>query len=335
MEVLVVNHSRWGQRVDRLVCMAGNDEEETAQSEGLISTGFWIGPRSTMRMTLKGQCNQRGKTTLGPLAVEASDPLGLIRRRSMVTIHRRAWVRCRLSQVGDLLRISHPTSQAEHRVQAAAGGSSQEFRDLSEYHPGDEMRRIHWLASARHQKLMVRNYEPNRNWNLVLFLDGYVQPVQPGERHNALDTAVEAGASVAYKLQSLYPTTVVLNGEKQIIVPGQRGLASIEQSQRHIADIRPALRGIRSLIPLAGNLDDYDAAIVILSGPYGGARRALDIIRRSVDRLLVLTVAAPMVDPEDSVVTFGTHLASCAAEQCWIALDTPIDVALSEHKSWG
>jgi len=50
-------------------------------------------------------------------------------------------------------------------------GFSTEFRDIREYVPGDEIRRIDWKATAKLNKLMIREYELERKNNIVLILD--------------------------------------------------------------------------------------------------------------------------------------------------------------------
>lgn len=50
-------------------------------------------------------------------------------------------------------------------------GLSTEFRDIREYVPGDETRRIDWKATAKLNKLMIREYELERKSNIVIILE--------------------------------------------------------------------------------------------------------------------------------------------------------------------
>lgn len=50
-------------------------------------------------------------------------------------------------------------------------GLSKEFRDIREYVPGDETRRIDWKATAKLSKLMIREYELERKNHIVMILD--------------------------------------------------------------------------------------------------------------------------------------------------------------------
>jgi len=52
-----------------------------------------------------------------------------------------------------------------------AKGLGMEFESLREYTEGDDYRKIDWKASARRAKLVVRNYEQEKNQSIILCID--------------------------------------------------------------------------------------------------------------------------------------------------------------------
>ncbi|RIL12100.1 MAG: hypothetical protein DCC75_01075 [Proteobacteria bacterium] len=50
-------------------------------------------------------------------------------------------------------------------------GSGLVYSDLRDYQPGDEVRNIHWKASARSQRIYVKSYEEDRRVNILLVID--------------------------------------------------------------------------------------------------------------------------------------------------------------------
>jgi uncharacterized protein (DUF58 family) len=70
------------------------------------------------------------------------------------------------------------------------------MRGVRDYQPEDGMRRVHWKATARHQQLMVRLYEPSAISRLVLVLaaDSFAS----SEDDAPFELAVSAVASVAH-----------------------------------------------------------------------------------------------------------------------------------------
>ena len=70
-----------------------------------------------------------------------------------------------------------------------------EYADLRDFVPGDRVRSINWRASARRQALVVNERHPERNTDVVLLVDSFVD-VGLAER-STLDDAVRAAAALA------------------------------------------------------------------------------------------------------------------------------------------
>jgi uncharacterized protein (DUF58 family) len=74
-------------------------------------------------------------------------------------------------------------------------GDGIEFADLRPFVAGDLVRRVNWRASARRQELWVNDYHPERNSDVILFLDSFAE-ARRGDA-STLDQAVRATAALA------------------------------------------------------------------------------------------------------------------------------------------
>ncbi len=80
------------------------------------------------------------------------------------------------ARLGDLKRLE---LRSKRRIDAdiagayrsAFRGSGLVFSELREYQPGDEIRHIHWKASARTGRVYVKSYQEDRQLNLMLVVD--------------------------------------------------------------------------------------------------------------------------------------------------------------------
>ena len=70
-----------------------------------------------------------------------------------------------------------------------------EFADLRLFAPGDRVRSINWRASARRDELVVNERHPERNADVILFLDTFADARAGGR--STLDLAVRATATLA------------------------------------------------------------------------------------------------------------------------------------------
>ena len=86
-----------------------------------------------------------------------------------------------------LLRPQETQLSAGNQV-ARARGEGIEFADLRQFAPGDRLRRINWRASARRGQLWVNEAHPERNADVVLFLDTFAEARRTGP--GTLDLAV-------------------------------------------------------------------------------------------------------------------------------------------------
>jgi uncharacterized protein (DUF58 family) len=77
-----------------------------------------------------------------------------------------------------------------------ARGEGIEFADLREWQPGDRLRRVNWRATALRRSLWVNEQNPERNTDVVLFLDTFAEARAEGRSTN--DRAVRAAATLAH-----------------------------------------------------------------------------------------------------------------------------------------
>jgi uncharacterized protein (DUF58 family) len=74
-------------------------------------------------------------------------------------------------------------------------GDGIEFADLRTFAPGDLVRRINWRASARRRELWVNEYHPERNADVVIYVDAFAE-ASLGDA-STLDDTVRAAAALA------------------------------------------------------------------------------------------------------------------------------------------
>ena len=78
---------------------------------------------------------------------------------------------------------------------ARSKGDGVEYADIRDFVPGDRVRSINWRASARRQGLVVNERHPERNTDVVLFVDSFTDV--RGAGGSVLEEAVRAAASLA------------------------------------------------------------------------------------------------------------------------------------------
>ncbi|HXY85164.1 MAG TPA: DUF58 domain-containing protein [Gaiellaceae bacterium] len=138
-------------------------------------------------------CTRWGAYRLGRVIMRARDPLGFVvwewhvdRRRPLKVYPGEEFVR------GLLAPLETQVFSGNHV--ARQRGEGIEFADLRPFVPGDRMRRVNWRASARRGELWVNEHHPERNTDIVLFLDTFAEESREGR--STLDLALRASVSV-------------------------------------------------------------------------------------------------------------------------------------------
>lgn len=148
--------------------------------------------------TARLAAERRGEGTLDTVWLRWTGPLGLGAR-----IHRRG-----LDQTvrvwPNIAAVRSPALQTFLRdaqtglIARRIRGEGTQFEALSEYRPGMERRRIDWKSSARHVSLFAREYEVERNNQIVFAIDCGQAMCEPIAGMPRIDRAVSAALLTAY-----------------------------------------------------------------------------------------------------------------------------------------
>jgi uncharacterized protein (DUF58 family) len=137
-------------------------------------------------------CSRWGGFGVGRLHFRTHDVFGLFRHE--LTLDRRVPLKVypREEAVRTLLRPAETQVFSGNHV-ARQRGEGIEFADLRRFVPGDRIRHVNWRASARRAELWVNEQHPERNADVVIFLDSFAE-ARRGEA-STLDPALRAAAS--------------------------------------------------------------------------------------------------------------------------------------------
>ncbi|HZO62684.1 MAG TPA: DUF58 domain-containing protein [Gaiellaceae bacterium] len=149
---------------------------------------------STRTIELRLRVDRWGAYSIGDLTVRARDALGLFSRSGRVRAATPVKAYPEREALRRLLRPAETQLSSGDEL-ARTKGEGLEFADLRPFAFGDRIRRINWRASARRGELWVNEQHPERNVDVVLFVDSFSE-VRHGSG-STLDLAVRAAATLA------------------------------------------------------------------------------------------------------------------------------------------
>ena len=119
-------------------------------------------------------------------------------------------------------------------------GEGTDFNQMREYRVGDSLRQIDWKATSRSRKLISREYQDEKNQQLVMMVDtGRRMMAQEGELAH-FDHVLNATLVVSYLAlrQGDAAGFFASGGESRWVTP-KRGMASIDTLLRASYDLQP------------------------------------------------------------------------------------------------
>src|SRR5512136_474350 len=197
-----------------------------ADRKALLDPGP-LRPGRRHRLAYRTACSRLwGVYTVGPLSVSVSDSLGLFSPRRLLPDIRPFDVFPQVHPVGGLERLGARTSFAPSEHTVARAGRSAAYLGVRDFRPGDDVRRVHWPATARYARPMVKEFELDLTPYFTLFLDlGRDHRAGTG-RKSTLEYVVRTAASLV-AAAARRGDTVQLFGEGRealALPPGRGGL---------------------------------------------------------------------------------------------------------------
>jgi len=234
---------------------------------------------------------RRGRHQVGPLRLRRSDVLGL--------------GRCELQLGGAAALWVYPRT---HPVRSVAGGlplhhhdgaatedsprGSLDVREVREYVPGDEVRHLHWKATARTGRLMVRDCADPHQPRFTVLLDDRGGAAEPD-----FEEAVELAASlVVAAVREGHRCRLVASGGLDVGTGSGSGDA-VRRLLDELCLVRRAGEPGEPLVPAAPARADGGVLVVVSPVASAADRAALAALRPRYADVVVVALggSAPVV----------------------------------------
>jgi uncharacterized protein (DUF58 family) len=167
-------------------------EDPVSDTNGAHMVLAPLDPGAAETCTYRLPTERRGIVHVGPLRIVIADPFGLAQGALMAAPRVQATVFPRVDPVQPVPFTAGHDPLAGVRQPNALGRSGDDFYALRPYAMGDDLRRIHWPSTARHDELLVRQHEQPWQGRTTVLLDLDNATHDP----DGFETAVSAAASI-------------------------------------------------------------------------------------------------------------------------------------------
>ncbi len=167
---------------------------KVVEGENPSSVRLRAGEERTVTATLR--CLRWGSVELGDIRFRARGRIGMLTWEGGLSRPHRLRIYPRPEILRSLVAPLE-TQLATGSLVARSRADGLEFADTRGFVPGDRLRAVNWRASARRGELVVNERHPDRNADVVLFLDSFAEARGSREEDGTLERAVRAAATLA------------------------------------------------------------------------------------------------------------------------------------------
>jgi uncharacterized protein (DUF58 family) len=278
----------------------------------------------------------RGVHRIGPLGVRVRDPFGLTLRTAAVSGDAEIVVLPKVVPLpqGRSLGSGIGSEGSIPHMVALHGEDDQTVR---EYRDGDDLRRIHWPATARTGELMVRQEDRPAKRRAVVVLDTRAVGHGGSGRSSSLEWCVTMAASVTAHVVDAGYAVHLLTADPRADT-GVHHDEALQDALETLARVTLGTEdGLRAVLHAANTLTSQGGLVVYVGGPVGDDdARTLSALRQPGS-----AGAAMVVDPEAFAGRSRKGAGDSARAEATLAtlqssgwMTTPVDARTTPALAW-
>lgn len=230
-------------------------------------TGIDLAPQSQATLKYALRSDQRGVLNLSFVHCRIQTRIGWLRKPIQLAraSEIKVYPNFKTNRLYGYL-LSNNSLQAMGIKRKARQGEGSDFRQLREFREGDALRQVDWKATSRARKLISREFQQERDQQIVFLLDCSQRMRHQGQHSSHMDNALNAVMLLAQvALKQGDSTGLMTYGGVERWVPPGKGIASSNRLVNSLFDLQATQA-----------MPDYDAAVENLQ--HRLKRRALVIV---------------------------------------------------------
>ncbi len=223
-------------------------------------------PGATEELQYTVRSHTRGVHRIGPLGVRVRDPFGLGLRTAAVSGDAELVVLPRVVPLPAARSLGSGIG-SEGSVPHMVALHGEDDQTVREYRDGDDLRRIHWPASARTGELMVRQEDRPAKRRAVVVLDSRSAGHGGSGRSSSLEWCVTTAASVTAHVADAGYAVHLLTADPSSDT-GAHHDETLERGLETLARVTLGREdGLRALLHAASALTAQGGLVVYVGGP--------------------------------------------------------------------
>lgn len=175
-------------------------------------------------------CPDRGRFVIGPLTVYFFEPLGLFYFKRTYNIFSELYVYPRTFNIHKFPILSKGSLPWFGIETARVSGDDDEFYGVREYKSGDPLKKIHWMATARRNKLIVKQFQRQSFFRATIIFNLQKESNFGEGKERVAEYIIRIVASIAkYLINSGVSVELVFHAGEAAHIPFNKGAEHLDE----------------------------------------------------------------------------------------------------------
>lgn len=216
---------------------AGCAEEDARVQRAVID---YLPPKYAITLRHRCVCRKRGLYEIGPCAIFFFDFFGFMFLKKKMPVSDRVFVYPRIFDIARFPRLIKGSLPWFGIGATQSSGDDDDFFGIREYKPGDPVKSIHWISTARKHKFIVKEFQ-RQNFYRATVLFNLAEGSDAGEGNRTIaEYIIKITASVVKHLLDMNVSVeLIAHTGEMIHIPSNRGKEHFEDILKVLTVARP------------------------------------------------------------------------------------------------
>ncbi len=198
-----------------------------------------IESRENKKLSYAAECYKRGLWRVGPLRVISQDALGFFKMIKAYNVFSEILIYPSLFRIFAFPPLAKGSVSWMGVETAKISGDSHEFFGIREYQRGDAMSRIHWPSTAKHNKLIVKQFERSTVQEATIVFDLKKGHDIGTGKETTLEYSVKIAGSIArYLMNEGAFVQMIGYGKESVVLPFGKGESHMYSILEYLAKVQ-------------------------------------------------------------------------------------------------
>ncbi len=279
---------------DRLSCAIPQEREKRFLLE-------YLGPGARLNLKYRCQCPRRGRYEIGPFSIYLFDPWGLFFFRKTFFLYSELYVYPRTFHIPKFPPLAKGVAPWFGIETSHVSGDEHEFYGIREYKPGDPIKRIHWLSTARKNKLIVKQFQHQVFFRATIIFNLNKDNNFGEGKESVVEYTIKIAASLAkYFIERNVSVEIISHIGEIVHIPFNKGPEHLEDIFRVLTIAQAESRiGMGELFQEFADYIPNDSSLIVimLDQDWEFLSAMLSLKARNVSVIPLVLVASSFLGP--------------------------------------